>query len=87
MKESLSSEYNDKTFIRNDKFFERYLFIYLIQSINQQRKLNNKRLVSALRYACYFRQELRVIIWNTTEVVLEEESITGEKMSDIYVKG
>lgn len=33
------------------------------------------------------KQELRVIIWNTTDVVLEEESITGEKMSDIYVKG
>lgn len=30
---------------------------------------------------------LRVIIWNTTDVILEEESITGEKMSDIYVQG
>ena len=60
---------------------------YLFNTINQWRKVNNKRLVSTLRYACYFRQELRVIIWNTTEVVLEEESITGEKMSDIYVKG
>nr|XP_022342080.1 myoferlin-like isoform X4 [Crassostrea virginica] len=30
---------------------------------------------------------LRIIIWNTVDVVLEEESITGEKMSDIYVKG
>lgn len=33
------------------------------------------------------KHELRVIIWNTTDVVLEEESITGEMMSDIYVKG
>lgn len=33
------------------------------------------------------KYELRVIIWNTTDVVLEEESITGERMSDIYVKG
>lgn len=32
------------------------------------------------------KQELRVIIWNTTDVILEEESITGEMMSDIYVK-
>lgn len=32
------------------------------------------------------KQELRVIIWNTTDVLLEEESITGEMMSDIYVK-
>ncbi|KAK1166436.1 myoferlin isoform X3 [Acipenser oxyrinchus oxyrinchus] len=30
---------------------------------------------------------LRVIIWNTTEVILDETSITGEDMSDIYVKG
>ncbi|KAK6186023.1 hypothetical protein SNE40_008141 [Patella caerulea] len=30
---------------------------------------------------------LRAIIWNTVDVVLEEESITGEKMSDIYVVG
>ena len=32
--------------------------------------------------------ELRVIIWNTEDVVLEDDSFfTGEKMSDIYVKG
>lgn len=30
--------------------------------------------------------ELRVIVWNTEDVVLQETSITGEKMSDIYVK-
>ncbi|XP_014378104.1 myoferlin isoform X2 [Alligator sinensis] len=30
---------------------------------------------------------LRVIIWNTKDVVLDERSITGEEMSDIYVKG
>uniref|UniRef100_H2UZL8 Myoferlin n=1 Tax=Takifugu rubripes TaxID=31033 RepID=H2UZL8_TAKRU len=30
---------------------------------------------------------LRVVIWNTTEVTLDETSITGENMSDIYVKG
>ncbi|XP_065152682.1 myoferlin [Paramisgurnus dabryanus] len=30
---------------------------------------------------------LRAIIWNTTEVILDETSITGENMSDIYVKG
>ena len=30
---------------------------------------------------------LRVIIWNTANVIMEETSITGEKMSDIYVKG
>uniref|UniRef100_A0A3Q3J2K7 C2 domain-containing protein n=1 Tax=Monopterus albus TaxID=43700 RepID=A0A3Q3J2K7_MONAL len=30
---------------------------------------------------------LRAIIWNTSDVILDETSITGEKMSDIYVKG
>ncbi|KAJ1193975.1 hypothetical protein NDU88_003270 [Pleurodeles waltl] len=32
--------------------------------------------------------ELRIIIWNTEDVVLEDENIfTGQKSSDIYVKG
>ncbi|CAF1425575.1 unnamed protein product [Adineta ricciae] len=30
---------------------------------------------------------LRCIVWNTSDVILQETSITGEKMSDIYVKG
>nr|XP_020638558.1 myoferlin isoform X2 [Pogona vitticeps] len=33
------------------------------------------------------KYELRVIIWNTKDVILDEKSITGEEMSDIYVKG
>ena len=33
------------------------------------------------------KYQLRIVVWNTTDVILEEESITGEKMSDIYVKG
>ncbi len=32
------------------------------------------------------RFELRLVVWNTHDVILEEESVTGEKMSDIYVK-
>ncbi|KAJ7336514.1 hypothetical protein OS493_011724 [Desmophyllum pertusum] len=32
------------------------------------------------------KYELRVVIWNTTEVLLEEKSVMGEKMSDIFVK-
>lgn len=32
--------------------------------------------------------ELRVIIWNTEDVVLNEYNVvSGENMSDIYVKG
>ena len=32
--------------------------------------------------------ELRVIVWNTSDVTLQEVSLpTGEAMSDIYVKG
>ncbi|VDP50159.1 unnamed protein product [Schistosoma curassoni] len=30
---------------------------------------------------------LRLVVWNTFDVVLDEKSITGEQMSDIYVKG
>lgn len=30
---------------------------------------------------------LRVIIWNTAEVPPDETSITGEEMSDLYLKG
>ncbi|XP_037547290.1 myoferlin [Nematolebias whitei] len=30
---------------------------------------------------------LRAVVWNTTEVTLDETSITGENMSDIYIKG
>jgi hypothetical protein len=30
--------------------------------------------------------ELRVIIWNTKDVLLDEKNIFGKKMSDIYVK-
>jgi len=30
---------------------------------------------------------LRIIVWNTSDVILQETSITGEQMSDIYVKG
>uniref|UniRef100_A0AAY4D3E6 Otoferlin n=1 Tax=Denticeps clupeoides TaxID=299321 RepID=A0AAY4D3E6_9TELE len=34
------------------------------------------------------RYTLRVIIWNTDDVVLEDDAfMTGEKMSDIYVRG
>ncbi|XP_033126409.1 myoferlin-like isoform X5 [Anneissia japonica] len=31
--------------------------------------------------------EIRCVIWNTKDVKLDETSITGERMSDIYVKG
>ncbi|XP_043919995.1 dysferlin isoform X2 [Protopterus annectens] len=33
------------------------------------------------------RYYLRCIIWNTRDVILDDLSVTGEKMSDIYVKG
>ena len=31
--------------------------------------------------------EMRVVIWNTKEVILQDTSFTGEEMVDIYVKG
>ena len=33
------------------------------------------------------KYQLRCIVWNTSEVPCDDISITGEKMSDIYVKG
>ena len=44
--------------------------------------------ISLNLYDSYFSYELRCIIWNTDDVVLEDDAFfTGEKMSDIYVKG
>ena len=34
-----------------------------------------------------FRYQLRCCIYNTVDVILDETSITGEQMSDIYVSG
>lgn len=34
-----------------------------------------------------YRFFLRCIIWNTSDVILDDVSVTGERMSDIYVKG
>lgn len=28
-----------------------------------------------------------MVVWNTTDVILDETNILGEQMSDIYVKG
>lgn len=33
------------------------------------------------------KYELRAIIWNTADVILNEQNIFGKNMSDIYVKG
>lgn len=42
-------------------------------------------LVNALLVSSF---ELRVVIWNTDDVILEDDAfMTGEKMSDIYVRG
>ena len=44
-------------------------------------------LFKIVRFSAH-RYELRVTIWNTDEVILEEDDFfTGEKSSDIYVKG
>ena len=43
---------------------------------------------AALNCTTLCRFELRVIVWNTDEVVLEDDDIfTGEKSSDIFVRG
>jgi hypothetical protein len=33
------------------------------------------------------RYVLRCVIWNASDVILQETSITGERMTDIYVRG
>lgn len=34
------------------------------------------------------KYELRVIVWNTADVLLDEDDFfTGERKSDIYIKG
>lgn len=39
-------------------------------------------------FLVFYSYELRIIIWNTEDVVLEDDAFfTGEKMSDIYIKG
>lgn len=54
-------------------------------AIYQQRICSTNR-VSILTFD--FSYELRCIIWNTDDVILEDDAFfTGEKMSDIYVKG
>lgn len=30
--------------------------------------------------------ELRVIVWNTMDIMLQEQNVFGNSMSDIYVK-
>ncbi|KAK3589425.1 hypothetical protein CHS0354_020754 [Potamilus streckersoni] len=40
-----------------------------------------------IKARCPKKYVLRVIIWNTEDVILDETSITGEKMSDIYLSG
>ena len=46
----------------------------------------DKPTVTFLSNICSY--ELRVIVWNTDDFVLEDDAFfTGEKMSDIYVKG
>ena len=37
---------------------------------------------------CVIRYQLRVIIWNTSDVKLEDSNlVTGERSSDIFVRG
>ncbi|RLV62455.1 hypothetical protein DV515_00019299, partial [Chloebia gouldiae] len=44
--------------------------------------------VPHLPFPPWGRYELRVIVWNTDEVILEDDDyFTGEKSSDIFVRG
>ena len=43
-------------------------------------------LTHAIAMTVFLRYELRVIVWNTNDVYLQESNLAGENMSDIYVK-
>lgn len=60
--------------------------IYNLQSIPHA--LSPYVATSHLSHYLLARYELRVIIWNTDEVILEDDDyFTGEKSSDIFVRG
>ena len=48
---------------------------------------NFERCESEFNKTIFRSLELRVIIWNCSDVILSDVSFTGECMSDIYVKG
>lgn len=60
---------------------------YFGRKENVPRKQARRRSCEQLLEHSLSSYQLRIVIWNTKDVILEEESITGEKMSDIYVKG
>ena len=60
-----------------------FLFSFLMMFVDL--KLIFVVQVSYFNISC-IRYELRVVIWSTTDVILQEQSILGEKMSDIFVK-
>lgn len=71
-------------------FFLRFLFFNPVVRHVLQSLMYFQFVLSAIRNVVYvcFRYELRVVIWNTEDVPLEESNIlTGEKCSDIFVKG
>lgn len=59
--------------------------------MSKTRQCNNSTYASncgrLIWYMLFYRYQLRVVIWNTADVVLDETNIAGEQMSDIYVKG
>lgn len=60
-----------------------FVFVVCLLSVSLSSSLPS--LVNALLVSSF---ELRVVIWNTDDVILEDDAfMTGEKMSDIYVRG
>lgn len=60
-----------------------FVFVVCLLSVCLSSSLSP--LVNALLVSSF---ELRVVIWNTDDVILEDDAfMTGEKMSDIYVRG
>ncbi|KAJ8306474.1 hypothetical protein KUTeg_017019 [Tegillarca granosa] len=61
---------------------------YLILRLGSSVTNDKDNYISKQLNPVFGNYELRCIIWNTDDVVLEDDAFfTGEKMSDIYVKG
>ncbi|KAF6025307.1 hypothetical protein EB796_016392 [Bugula neritina] len=85
------------TMVTVDNSFVYYLYYQLLFcccgfKTKPRKKVRSSHLHHQLSSSCLHAPialyELRVTIWNADEVILEEDDFfTGEKSSDIYIKG
>ena len=88
----LSNLVSNKVVYNYSSIFSRNLTDHLDHRLSSHLEDRNRRLIRRIEQFCHWdfifdSFTLRCIIWNTSDVILQETSITGEQMSDIYVKG